>query len=80
LNSGAIVLNIVNFRQLSGLNFYLGCLILRFDTASVDCDNSPRPKAAIHYWRNRIGMGGWFGVEYAPTEQHVICFVQLTDF
>jgi len=46
----------------------------------VGCDNSPRPKAAIHYWRNRIGMVGWFGVEYAPTEQHVICFVQLTDF
>jgi len=36
--------------------------------------------AAMHYWRNRIGMGGRFGVEYAPTEQHVICFVQLTDF
>lgn len=24
----------------------------------VDCDNSPLPKAVIHYWRNRIGIGG----------------------
>jgi hypothetical protein len=39
----------------------------------VGCDNSPLPKAVIHYWRNRIGFGdqqsigtgGWFGVEYA---------------
>ena len=31
----------------------------------VDYDNSPLPKAAIHYWRNRNGMGGWFKVEYA---------------
>ena len=24
----------------------------------VDCDNPPLPKAVIHYWRNRIGIGG----------------------
>ena len=24
----------------------------------VGCDNSPLPKAAIHYWRNHIGIGG----------------------
>ncbi len=33
LNSGAINIDIVNFRQLSGLNFKLDRLILRFDTA-----------------------------------------------
>ncbi|MDP2392923.1 MAG: hypothetical protein Q8M21_06685, partial [Methylococcaceae bacterium] len=59
---------------------YAAALEKRESQVWVDCDNSPRPKAAIHYWRNRIGMGGRFGVEYAPTEQHVICFVQLTDF
>ncbi len=39
------------FRRISG------CLL------GIDSDNSPLPKAVIHYWRNRIGIGGGFGVE-----------------
>jgi hypothetical protein len=31
----------------------------------VDGANSPLPKAVIHYWRRRIGVGGWLGVENA---------------
>jgi hypothetical protein len=45
----------------SGTNFDFCILFLRFYTASIDCDNSMLPKAAIHYWRSRIGIGGGSG-------------------
>lgn len=51
--------------QPSGAKFYFCISFLRFYTASVDCDNSSRPKAVIQYWRNRIGIVGWFVMESA---------------
>ena len=36
----------------------------------VDSDNSPLPKAGVHYWRNRIGTGGDFGGVYASMLQN----------